>query len=639
MADANKLYDGFANMLSGMDAGKQPSLIKANQAANAVNVTMRGGYATNRPPWRYSNLSFGKPDDENRFILGNPQGIASYQSGDSCFLILSCGGRIFQIDPVNNFASKDITPDVPNTNRLSKAYMSQWADYFIIQDGQSQPIYIKGTTVTREANTTTGIPVGTAMAYGWGRGWVAKGNQFIAGDIDGGSTNVITFSEQTFLNEGGAFRLPANMGNINGMAFIPLQDTATGQGQLLIGADFGVGSVNGGIPRDQWKSVQIQQVAMLDIGWTSQNGNILLNGDIFFRSYDGIRSYRMARAQQGINGNTPQSEEVYPYVSTDAKNLLQYCSGVNFDGRLLMTTAPVWRGDHCYWKGLTVLDSYPMSGLFQQNPPIWEGIWTGLNIVQICTGVFNKVPRCFALVRKIDDTSLGSLSVAAQSPGVGQATNLMSASAASFLVNEKISVNGVYFKVTANGSGATIPVIQIDDSGSGIIFPVNTSIIRGEYNELWELLREGTFDQSDRGNIRIQSQLWTKSYDFDTATSQKVLNQLLFWVDDVRGQVDWTVRYRPDQYPCYFDWASGSLCQEDETCGEVCPDSLQRMPSYKPRIAIGKPPKDCNDITKEPVGNGYEYQAVFSWTGKMRIIQARFECINTSNPTRATGNC
>ncbi len=645
MADAPKVFDGFSSHLGGMDYGKQPALIQPNQAWNLINCTVRGGYVTNRPPWKLRALQFGNSADENRFTLGNPQGIASYQSGDTCYLVVSSGGRIFEIDVVNGFSSKDITPDAGNSNELPKAYMSQWADYFIIQDGQANPIYIKGTTATRDSRTQYSIPVGTAMAYGWGRGWVANGNKFVAGDINGGvlpdgtDGSVINFSESSFLAEGGFFTLPANMGNINGMAFIPLQDTATGQGQLLVGADFGVGSVNGGIPRDQWKTTQIQQVAMLDVGWTSQNGNILLNGDIFFRSYDGIRSYRMARAQQGINGNTPQSEEVYPYVSTDGQNLLQYCSGVNFDSRLLMTTAPVWKGTYCYWKGLTVLDSYPSSSLWQQNPPVWEGVWTGLNIVQICTGVFNKVPRCFALVRKIDDTVLGTLSAQAVSPGPNGTVNLALPNATSFLVNEIINVSGVYFKVTSTGTGAIVPVTQIDTQAAGIVLPIGSQVTRGEYNEIWELLRDGAFDESDVGKIRIQSQLWTKSYDFDSGTSQKKLEQLLFWVDDVRGQVDWNVQYRPDQYPCFFDWQGGSLCQEDETCSESCPPSLQRAPSYKPRIALGVPAKACNDITQEPVGNGYEFQLIFSWTGKMRIRRARIQCIQTSDPTRATGNC
>jgi hypothetical protein len=629
----NRVFDGSASYLGGVDYGQQPNLIRDNQVWNAVNATMRGGYVTNRPPYTQRQLSFSIPESYSRFVTGVPQGITVYQSGDNAYLVVSSGGRIYSIDPIGGFSGQDLTPDDGNATNIPKTYFSQWENYLIIQDGQSRPIYLNGLTATRDTRTQNGIPVGTAMAYGWGRGWVGNGTQFVAGDINDVTIaqSVITFSEQNFLNEGGAFQLPAMLGSINGMAFIPLQDTATGQGQLLIGGDYGVGSVNGGIPRDQWKQVQIQQVAMLNIGWASQSANVLLNGDIFFRSYDGIRSYRMARAQQGLNGNTPQSEEVYPYVSTDAQSLLKYASGVNFDNRILITTGPQWMGNYCRWKGLVVLDSYPCGSLWSAAPPVWEGMWDGIDIVQICTGVFNKETRCFALVRREDNTEISSVFSMAEVSETEFQITVVDPSGFTEGGVYNIPQYG-YFRVDSI-SGNVLTVSPISDLE---VAPVGSSIVLGGRNEIWEILKSGNFDVRNGENVPIRSSITTRSYGFRNPFGSKKLEQMNFWVDNVVGQVDWTAQFRPDQYPCLFNFGSGSLCQEFENCdNETCP-TLTKLPSYKPRITVGAPdPRACNNVSEQPQGNGYEFQVFLEWTGKMRIRQLRVAAIATSDPTRA----
>lgn len=637
MAGGDTLFDGFTNLVGGQNYGLQPSLIGENQAYNLVNATVRGGYAASRPGWIKRGIAFDNGNQGNLFATSNPQGMSFYQSGNG-YLVLSLGGNIFAVDVLAGFKGQQVAIDTPNAANLPKTYFSQWEDYLVIQDGQSSAIYLNGLTATRSVGDFS-IPVGKAMAYGWGRGWVSDGHQIAAGDItgglkpDGSPSNVVTFSESTFLSEGGSFSLPATMGLINGMAFVPLQDTATGQGSLLIGADYGVGSIAGGIPRDQWKSTQIQQVALLDVGWTSQSGNVLLNGDIFFRSYDGIRSYRMARAQQGINGQTPQSMEVAPYLATDTQSLLPYCSGVNFDGRVLITTSPTFKTTYCYWKGLVVLDSYPTSALFQQAPPVWEGMWDGLNIVQIVTGVFNKETRCFALVRKIDDTIISTIKNITE---IFDDTKVQWTvdDTSIFAVGQVIQVPSYgYYKVDSIENDFLVTVQKVNVYSDAV---VGATITKGEFNEIWELTKNSPFDVVGSENIRIKSQLWTKSYGFGNPLNSKKINQYNMWVDDVIGTVDYSVSWRPDQYPCYFPWATGSLCETNETCGEICPPSLQRNPSYKPRIMFGQPPAACNDITNDVLSSFYETQVILEWTGHMRIRAIRLAAKDTTDATRAS---
>lgn len=465
------------------------------------------------------------------------------------------------------------------------------------------------------------------MASGWGRLWVARGSEFVAGDIDNGGNGIITFSEQNFLSEGGAFRLPTFMGQINGMAFIPLQDTATGQGQLLIGGDFGVGSFAGGLPRALWIDSQVQNVALLDIGWVGQDANALLNGDIFYRSYDGIRSYRMARAQQGINGNTPQSQEIQQYVSTDTQQYLKYGSGVYFDGRILMTTSPQWRGTYCYHKGLVVLDSTPESNIQGKAPPIWEGLWTGLNIVQITKGIFGKEERCFALVREIDDTIYGRVNAVDGNEITVQNPDDFEEGKTYFIQNSG------YYKITdITGSVLTLETIRSFDS-----IRVGSSITGGEYNQIWEISKDSPFDILGNEKKRIQSKLWTRSFTHSGPFTLKSLALGQFWVDKVIGTVNWNVSYRPNQYPCFFEWKSGQICAEYESCEETCPTAMTRHPGYKTDIRMGPPTPQCLEVGENQSDKGYEFQWLIEWEGHMRIRGARE--LTTEVPEDPHGNC
>lgn len=630
--------DGLLSALAGCNSGVNPSLIEKNQYSLGVNVTARNGFVTTRPGWIKRFTTFGNDIQNARFTTGNPQGLGYYNSGANNFLMASLGGRIFSIDPLNNFKVQENTPpEGPNAADEAKAYMCQADDYFIIQDGISKPIIIHGLTSKRAGKDE--VPVGTAMAYGWGRLWVTSNNgqDFVAGDIQGGPTSVISFTETQYFAEGGAFRIPATVGRINSMAFIPLQDTATGQGQLLIGADFGVASINGGIPRSQWKETQIQQIALLDIGWCGQDNRVLLNGDIFYRARDGIRSYRMARAQQGYNGNTPQSNEVSYWLNTDTQQFLKYGSGVYFDGRILMTTSPVWKGTYCYHQGLVVLDSQPQQSIQSKAPPAWDGMWDGLNIVQITKGTFNNQERCFALVRKIDDTIISSIKSAEQSIAQDPVTLTVDDSSV-FTEGTTYQTGQVYFKVLSIDDDFHITVNTVTHKPELEDFPVGQTITRGDYNEIWELTKDSPFDVIENENKLIQSKLWTRSFTHDGPFNLKELSLGEMWVEDVIGTVNWSVKFRPDQYACMLDWKSGSVCGEYQVCGEQCTTLLNRHPTYKPRIKFGAPTTpQCNQITGLNSILGFEFQWLVEWEGHWKIRGIRETCIN--KPENPRGDC
>jgi hypothetical protein len=249
------------------------------------------------------------------------------------------------------------------------------------------------------------VPTGTAMAYGIGRIWVATGgNKFVASDIVYGPSGtddydqrdaILKFTENTFLAGGGAFTAK---GEITAMQFISSMDTSTGQGPLMVITEEAFCSVNAPANREAWALVRdpIQTISLLANGAASFYGTVAtVNGDIFYRALDGLRSFFISRREYGSWGNTPISGEMDNVLLSDAEDLLKYQSAITFDNRLLFTlrSNPTKYGS--YWKGIGVLDFDTISSMKGKEPPVFDGTWTGIDPVWLFSGKYGKKERAF----------------------------------------------------------------------------------------------------------------------------------------------------------------------------------------------------------------------------------------------------
>ena len=417
--DKQPITDGQTDFSGGMDMSRSPELIAQNQISLGVNVTMRNGYPATRPAFNMNQLDFGGEDEwESWWNTHYFQGASYYNVNDAYpTIIASVGGRIFNLQPNGlDFNVTDITPKKAdgtldrNSSVLTKAYFCQAAQYLIIQDGQSRAFIFDGSTIRRSNPSVPEVPTGTIMRYGQGRLTVASGNQFLVGDINGGATNVISFTETTYLNGGGSFLLPINMGNITGMIFTAQQDTNTGQGGLLVFGESGVISVDLTVPRTNWQTSQIVTVTLTDIGTLADRSMVTINADVFFRSQDGIRTYRDARAEfgqysLGNYGRTALSYEIGAYLSQDTLAYQPFVSGIVFDNRYLLTTQPVLVNGIGVpvFQAVAAMDFIPVSALRYNQPPVFDGLWTGLSIYQLMEGQFASGIRGFAFVRGVDN--------------------------------------------------------------------------------------------------------------------------------------------------------------------------------------------------------------------------------------------
>jgi hypothetical protein len=418
----DRLIDGQLSFERGVETLKAPSRVPRNQSALLVNATTRTSFIAPRPGWKQVPLIYADDEVENTFETGLFQGAGGYNpdTGESC-LVLSISGHLYRVNVFGNGLVQEISLDEPNPSQRRQVWMCQAENFLVIQDGQSKPVIWSGASARRSDVTGSGgaidghpmveIPVGTVMEYVNGRLWVAlpNGRYFVAGDGVYGPTgtekwgfrdSVLRFTENTFLNEGGAFAVPTNMGEISAMRAVANLDTSLGQGPLQVFTTEGCFSVNTPFDREIWKNLSypIQTVSLLGQGAMAADSTVRVNGDIWFRSRDGVLPFLIARRNFGSWGNRTLSHEVEKHLRGDNKGLLRYGSATVFDNRLLVTVNPQFdRGHGTYHKGLVVLDFHPLTSIGENEAPSWEGLWTGLDILKILTLESEGVQRCFAI--------------------------------------------------------------------------------------------------------------------------------------------------------------------------------------------------------------------------------------------------
>jgi len=440
-------------------------------------------------------------------------------------------------------------------------------DQITIQGHSSSPpinsTYTIGTTPA--ANTFT-IPVAVTSA-GKG-GFVSRFNA-------GQDSDLLRFTETTFLNEGGSFAPTGKVGRVTGLTFLPVQDTATGQGDLIAFCERGAVTFQVSAPRDQWKNLQgFQRVLFDNIGSVSES-ILPVNGDLFFRSKEGngIRTYRNARAEAGGYGQTPISAEIDPVLEQDTQWMLDGVSFASFDNRLLMTCLPRQyprravdqdQADQfaaqpipTLFDGIAVLDFQSVSVGRGKTAAVFDGVWTGLRVIKLVQGTFDGDPRCYALCLHEDDT--------------------------------------------------------------------------GRKVEIWQITKDDEYDTPVEGKRTIKSGIVTKAFNFNDAMGLKKLIRCDLWFDDLGGGLDYPftceLAYRPDDYPNFTTWQSFERAFETEfnmsydaapnDTAPIEPYNYER--GYAPQVRFPVPPLTANIATNTPAYLGHDFTLRVNWEGRAHL--------------------
>ncbi len=588
----NALLDGQLSFERGVDTYQAPVRVPRNQCCLLINNTTRQDFIGPRPGMRQIPLKFVKFEDgkyvtdtevKDGFQKGYFQSFTGYvpDSGPS-HLVFSISGKLFRVNALTDGTVQEVAVPNPRPTNRQQVWFQQAEIFLVCQDGQSKPlIYTGGDARESDVDGTGGtdpdgkplneVPVGTCMAYSGGRLWVAlpDGRVFVAGDGVYGPTgtaefqqrdSVLKFTENNYLSEFPGFAVPANMGPIRAMVALANLDTSLGQGPLQVFTPSGAFSIQAPFDRTLWATVTdpIKTVSLFDQGALSPVGVTLVNGDAWYRSLDGIRSFFIARRDFGTWGNRSMSYEVIKHLKDDDWTLLNHCSMALFDNRLITTCYPQNDSDHgIYHKGTVVLDFIPLTSMAGTEPPCWDGLWIGHDILQIQTIESEGVNYCYAAVLAPED----------------------------------------------------------NDGNRNI--------------ELWELTRNLGRDVDESGTTeRIARVNETPQLDFQNKLEQKSLEACEIWVDKVHGQVDFTLLYRPDQYPCWFPWKHWQICAKTERCAseitDGCLTGLNLREQYRSRMSGQRPPDFVVPFTNVPSNVGYTFQGRLEVQGDCEITAIRF---------------
>lgn len=479
---AELLVDGSFDFTAGVDSGRNalvasqqnPNGLSRSQLAWLNNGTCRGGGINLRNTFQ----QLVKAHDGSVKYQGSKLYIPI--SGNPYYLAL-IGGHVYKILCDAPFTVTDLsvqfgTAGLPLVHPANtKAYFVQGAQFMVIQAGDWQPgssggpgsgtlpLFWDGTTLRRSkgiisANNVPGsaplgqqpfneLPAALAMVFYQGRIWYAQGNKFIAGDIIGGGAgtapyqntdSVLKVTENPLAIGGDGFSISQDAGPIIGMSYTMTTDsTLQGEGPLYVFTTTRVYAQTVPVTRADWigatgSNQPVQIPVQLKFGAVSDRSITHVNGDLFYATLEpAVRSLFIASRFYGQWANTPISRNERRVLNYTDRNGMFSCPGINFDNRLLIGAQPVSTPVGVAYQSLMPLDFdvlttfggdgvNPAANGSTRLPPAWEGMWQGLDILDMDTQPWAGIDRAFAFVYSQKDAGIWLWELTPPQPNVPQ---------------------------------------------------------------------------------------------------------------------------------------------------------------------------------------------------------------------------
>lgn len=283
----------------------------------------------------------------------------------------------------------------------------------------SNPLYFNVIAYVFQADQE--LPAAGPMDYYMGRIWYATKDlrTYCAGDIVRGvwgtapfrfRDSILHVTENPLATAGDGFQVPSNGGNINAITHPANLDAALGQGRLTLLCEKSLYQLTVPVDRSAWQSVDndnapLQTEVMTGSGTLAERSTVSHNGDLFYQGADNsVRSFSMAVRYFGTWGNLAISSNVDRALKRNDMSLMRFASSIVFDNRLLQTAMPISTVNGVAFQGILALDFDIISNLQEKKPPAWDGMYDGLNVLQLFRGSFGGKERAFAAVAEPDNS-------------------------------------------------------------------------------------------------------------------------------------------------------------------------------------------------------------------------------------------
>lgn len=581
MASDVRITSGQMEFSGGVDSSKVPLIKSAmnpngldrNQIAWGDNVICRGGGIECRTGW----APLCKVHDGTALYQGGLMYDDFINKGNP-YLMLSIGGRMYQVRVDTDNSVVDVTGAFADPPAAPQAYFVQGQQFLIKQagDGVTLPLFWDGTSLRRSKGITTlniypgtpgvnELPAATAMVYYMGRIWYAQNLAVSAGDIVDGASGTLAYdftdsilevTENPLAIGGDGFAVPAQAGIVTALNFPISLDQTFGQGPLFIFTNKQIYSLTVPVTRADWIAAgatngPLLAVVMNTNGTCSDRSVVPLNGDLFYQSLDpAIRSFFMALRYFQTWGNAGISNNINQALAFNNRALMNVATGIEFQNRLLQAILPVTTPVGTAFQAIGSLDLDPITTLQNQLPPSWDGIWEGLDILQLFQGNFGGLQRAFAVVHSRVD-----------------------------------------------GSIEVWELSQADTTDNAASSPLSAGDVRIQW-----YVETPAFDFSEYPKANGGGPF-----------ALKELDGLDLWFDNVYGSVLIQVQYRQDENVCWVDWGTTEICAARNSAENVQNPISYPLEGYREQyrmpISFPKPKATvCQVGNKRPTTLGYKFQ-------------------------------
>jgi len=382
------IQDGMTSLAGGVSSGIEADQILQDQAAWAVNGSLRNGRFRVRPPFK------------ERLTLpsGNIQGADIFESSVG-HIVTYIDGYLYRVVVDNEeFSYERVDTEFQGSTTALTVWSEMTPGYMVFQNNVDNPVIYDGGSARRAVDGE--IPKGRMMAYGNGRLGVAISDLKMAfGDIAGVTEDShLKFTETDFLLGGGTFTMKSR---ITGMSYLPSNDGTTGYGPLLVGGRDWMNAFQTNITdRDLWQStVGFNSTFFREIGFLSHDSIVEVNQDLYFRDGAGhVRSIRQAVADVADPGLTPMSHEMHNLFDFESDDMMADCPAIYFQNRLLVGASPYFKGEcRTGYKDIAALNFSTVETMRGKTPPAWEGEWEGVYFSKMVEGKFRGKSRAFII--------------------------------------------------------------------------------------------------------------------------------------------------------------------------------------------------------------------------------------------------